>query len=666
MVVRHELEERLRAEETRVVTRRLPVAWLSPRQLARTGWEVAQSSLFARFADKRDVEASTPEHGYDLSEDWPDDAPYVFDYVADTGDGFDPTFAVAAALADGVTDPAVAAQLLVFGGDLVYPVASVKEYEDRLVGPYASALRQRRLAHQIDALTPDPAAPADPTAPAEPLVPEGPRIPGVIAPEPDGTSAARAPYVLAIPGNHDWYDGLAAFRRLLCESWVKGIPSGSGGKFVLAPKADSLQGDLFAEGWSAIQSRSYWAAKLPHGWWVWGIDIQLDAPIDAAQLAYFRRAAQALAQDDCDLIVCTARPSWVDDPSADTPYWQSNKQNLVWFLHRTLGPEHRSRLRLLLSGDKHHYTRYTRNPGQEHKATQEAPDAERGGGVLAPEHLVTCGSGGAYLSSTHHSEHGIRMRWWPSHDRSGADVPPDVDYTMRCAVPAPEESRRIGAQWWRAVTKNTVWLPLTLMALYALLEPAVARVAPLFRLADEAPAWAMPWTQAVLALAAAVGGLAVYGNVKREQQPWWKGAGLGALHGLVHVLLAALAWASPTLLGIEAGAGALVVRVLAAVLLGGVGTVVVAVYYRVADRLDMQHNDAFSGLQVVDHKGHLRLTAHPDRLDVELRGITTVMPGRTAAEYVSSFVRLDGFSVRRGQRHRSGTASDKGQGATDV
>jgi len=58
--------------------------------------------------------------------------------VADTGDGFNATFAVAAQVNGmyGAPDPA---HLLVLGGDEVYPVASVENYEDRLVSPFDAA-----------------------------------------------------------------------------------------------------------------------------------------------------------------------------------------------------------------------------------------------------------------------------------------------------------------------------------------------------------------------------------------------------------------------------------------------------------------------------------------------------------------------------------------------
>ena len=576
-------------------TVRGPVAWLSPVQLARTGIEVAQGTLFARFADKRDVEASTPERAYDLSGLAGDDEAFVLDYVADTGDGFDPTFAVAADLAHGAVSPEVGAKLLVFGGDLVYPVASVREYEDRLIGPYTEALAD---------LVPGTAS--------------------LIEPEPDDAPKGGPPYVVAIPGNHDWYDGLGSFRRMMCESWVKGTPKTSRGDFLMAP--DELSSDTFARGWSAVQSRSYWSVRLPHGWWIWGIDIQLDAPIDAAQLAYFRLAATRLGEHD-DLIVCTARPSWVDDdPQGAANYFQGNKQNLVWFLDRTLGTAHRHRCRLLLSGDTHHFLHYALDGGR-------TPAGEPG--VLKPDHLVTCGSGGAYLSSTHHTRRSLTMRWKPkraTHDEAPGSV---TSYTSDEPYPSRQRSRSLRWQFLRAVWKNSAWFPLTLTALYALVAPSAAKLAthgwlPLPGYAQEsvvrnAPGVVASWGTVTVVLGLVVLGLAAYGRAKRERRPALLGWALGAVHGLAHAALACAAWALPHLLDLRPAGTTTgwavwdLVHVVGVVVGGLLGTVVVATYYLVADLLGMQHNDAFSGLQFTGYKGHLRITVRPGSLTVVFR-----------------------------------------------
>ena len=75
--------------------------------------------------------------------------------------------------------------------------------------------------------------------------------------------SGHVPVLFAIPGNHDWYDGLTSFTRQFCQRRTIGA-------------------------WQTEQFRSYFAAKLIRNWWIWGIDIQLGSDIDYPQLRYFR------------------------------------------------------------------------------------------------------------------------------------------------------------------------------------------------------------------------------------------------------------------------------------------------------------------------------------------------------------------------------------------
>lgn len=151
---------------------RHPVAWLAPGILLRTGVRTALALTFGAYLDKRELQAAMPAR---LHRQPGEDGELWLDYVADLGDGFDATYTVAHLLGrpelrvDGHDLPR--GHVLVMGGDLVYPSASMDAYEDRTKGPYTAAL---------------PAPPAD-----------GP-----------------APTLYALPANHDWYDGLSAFLRV--------------------------------------------------------------------------------------------------------------------------------------------------------------------------------------------------------------------------------------------------------------------------------------------------------------------------------------------------------------------------------------------------------------------------------------------------------------------
>jgi hypothetical protein len=132
--------------------------WFGPVLLVKLLWRVVVSDLFGQYADRRLILAAldpvTPEElvkraqrfipGNDNEEVWaftPDDKHAVWiDYVADLGDGFDATYAMACLLArdaltlDGQALPR--GQLLVMGGDEVYPTASFEAYHDKLITPY--------------------------------------------------------------------------------------------------------------------------------------------------------------------------------------------------------------------------------------------------------------------------------------------------------------------------------------------------------------------------------------------------------------------------------------------------------------------------------------------------------------------------------------------------
>lgn len=150
------------------------VGWYNPAQLFRTGIEVVVSTLLAQHIDKRPSQiTSNPALDKDYSRTH-SDGEFRFHYVADMGDGWNSTYAVAYAInnvpdGDDGSGPQHG-NILIFGGDLVYPTASLSEYQNRLIMPYRDACRDSDIE-------------AD---------------------------------VFALPGNHDWYDSLVSFTRIFC------------------------------------------------------------------------------------------------------------------------------------------------------------------------------------------------------------------------------------------------------------------------------------------------------------------------------------------------------------------------------------------------------------------------------------------------------------------
>ena len=229
------------------------------------------------------------------------------DFVADTGDGFAATYSVMytvsrpkLSIRDEVTKRGAA---LVLGGDLVYPTPTRDDYRERLLNPIRAAL-------------PD-----------------------------DGT---KRDVVLAIPGNHDWYDNLQSFMHTFM----------SPGREIGARRT--------------VQRHSYFAIKLPHGWWMLGVDIALDQRVDDKQVRFLRGVAKQIGEHD-NVILVVAKPAWLE------PEGSSAAKNLEFIECDIL--ESKS-LRLVLSGDVHHYARY--------------------GSAAAGPARITCGGGGAYTAGTHH------------------------------------------------------------------------------------------------------------------------------------------------------------------------------------------------------------------------------------------------------------------------
>jgi hypothetical protein len=299
------------------------VRWFHPIELLRAGVFTLLGDLFGSFADKREMQAALnlPERGRMLQyagaalrED------FWLDFVADIGDGFNATYSIALLLAretlavnvDGRSETTRRGRILLMGGDEVYPSASKKNYLDRSVGPYRAAL-------------------------------------------PYIADEAHAPHLYALPGNHDWYDGLSAFLRQFAQYDRRWIGA-----------------------WRTQQRRSYFARKLPRDYWLWGVDIQLHADIDSPQLGYFHDAAQSLAPGD-RVILATAEPSWVKEAEGEHGGYQS-----LLRLMREI-EERKARVVLVLTGDSHHYARYVDG--------HAAPGTET--------HFITAGGGGAFLHGTH-------------------------------------------------------------------------------------------------------------------------------------------------------------------------------------------------------------------------------------------------------------------------
>ncbi len=286
------------------------VRWLDPRQLVDTAARVVLSGIFGAYADKREMQALAVGEVYDES----DAAELWLDYVADLGDGWQPTYTVARLLAaekielssEDDTHVTERGRVLVMGGDQVYPVPKRYEYENRFLGPYRAALPCAQREHSS---------------------------------------------LFAIPGTHDWYDGLVNFESVFCrENWIGG--------------------------WKTRQSRSNFALKLPHGWWLWGVDVQFGAYLDKAQLQYFSQEVAPQVEQGDRIVLCTANAPGTNDGN---PHLHTDR-NLDYFERQIVQPTGAEVVLHVTSG-RHHYCRY------------QEPNGSR--------QLITAGGGGAFLHPTH-------------------------------------------------------------------------------------------------------------------------------------------------------------------------------------------------------------------------------------------------------------------------
>lgn len=411
-------------------------SWYSIFDLFHTAIDISLSELFRSRLDRRTLQppeaqptrdlAPRPQPGgqpgchchaerpakyfdYSPPTGQPSSGDLWFDFAADVGDGFNSTYYVAALLAQQTLKPLLAdpadpqpkatdstasssssvpddglprGRFLLLGGDEVYPSASREAYEQRFVRVYEAA---------------------------------------AYADRPPSPETAR--HLYALPGNHDWYDGLASFMQVF--------------------------GDERAIGdYRTRQRSSYFAIKLPHQFWIFAVDIGLWGELDRRQVEYFQDLAEHDLADGDRIILCIAEPDWVKA----RPNIENLRDGLFYFERRlaealeraaqrdaalgqpqrpsedvgreglsqapasqamvsqapasqaTTGAKalHRRDVRVVLrlAGDLHHYRRHeSLEPLHPTERNVQQDDFEPTGKRLVQN--ITAGGGGAFLHPTH-------------------------------------------------------------------------------------------------------------------------------------------------------------------------------------------------------------------------------------------------------------------------
>jgi hypothetical protein len=375
MTAKKQLAARLRSRFAELPTTQDMSNWYDIFSLFGTVLNISVSEIFRSRLDSRILQAAAqdsplPVHGasgLDPSSDFIAHKDYFeyrlpnnqtafwFDYAADVGDGFHSTYYVAALLAQESLSvrtsesdaasvlplPLPRGRFLILGGDEVYPSASREAYELRFVRPYEAASYLDRPPNK-----------------------------------------QKSPHLYAVPGNHDWYDGLASFLEVFTQSRSIGH-------------------------WCTQQRASYFAIKLPFAHWIFAIDIGLGGELDERQVRYFQSlvAQPELIPNGTRIILCIAEPDWVKA----RPNVKNLRDGLFYFERKLSemlvtqdGSQRDVRVVLRLAGDLHHYRRHEsqelRHPSD--AALKQNPDFQSSGDSYLVQN-ITAGGGGAFLHPTH-------------------------------------------------------------------------------------------------------------------------------------------------------------------------------------------------------------------------------------------------------------------------
>ncbi len=369
-------------------------------------------------------------YDYSLTQKTVDGKGFWFDFMADCGDGFNSSYQVARLLAqqnisvrhNKVEKTLPRGDFLVLGGDLAYPQPTERNYEKRFFRIFE------------DAMSPPPSFRRSKIATnKQNICVKGwkqskcfDNIEPKNANEDDHENVHEnytGPSTFIVPGNHDWYDGLATFTRfILCRD--------------------------FLGGWLMPQQRSYFVIKLKEGWWIFGLDCALAADIDIEQFKFFVDIADNVIGDSDSIILVNHEPHWVTDSYFGKEDDELSERNISELMEQHL----RGKVRARLAGDLHHYTRHVPT-NTSNGATCNISRSLSLDGIskiyedskynLSPDKfepfieenkpdLIVSGGGGAFLHGTNAFERDIKVG------------PKRQSYTRVCAYPNEKISSYLG------------------------------------------------------------------------------------------------------------------------------------------------------------------------------------------------------------------------------
>lgn len=544
------------------------VCWYHPGVLLLAARDVLSSLNQFRNRDERES-FPLPLTVIDRSQRQPDAGDFWFDFIADTGDGGNATYAVAhTALADQVVSDEgqvlPRGELLVLGGDLAYPSASSLDYRYRFTELFEAALPDEGSYNEA------------------------------------GTALVRGqPFTLAaLPQNHDWMDSASTFGRYFLRSKTS--------RTLLAAEIP--------------QRQTYFCARLPQGWWLLGLDFAMTDDIDRDQFEQFKNLASAqglqtgvngqpvtqrIGPQDRVILLYPA-PIWTTPVAAGVHPGGAKRYQLLEGLLQ-------SRIALRLAGDLHHYMRWTSgHDGQ-------LVTCGTGGAFGHPTHsrLSTApvvarnvtNASAIPASTARIVQVGLDDGRAPAQSRpfskvSGADYPQLSQSRKLAWGNLTALLRSGGGNFWQ----GNRWFAAVLGGWYAL--AAGLTLLPLGAL----------WSVVLFAALC----LPIAWEARLEVSPrWpaWSGAALAIGTGLAHALghtLAVLGIGWGLHMGMAAvpslgETGSVLISGLALLAAGALfGTLIFGAYLALMSRLGFLTTNGFSALALQDFKGFLRFRISPD------------------------------------------------------
>jgi hypothetical protein len=168
-------------------------------------------------------------------------------------------------------------------------------------------------------------------------------------------------------------------------------------------------------GWRTVQDRSYFAVKLPGGWWLFGTDMQLGSSLDSPQMKYFQDVVEKHVKDD-KIILCNAEPYWITDAMYRGKPEFSNPA-MGFFEGHIL----QNKAVVFIAGDRHYYRR--------HEEQTDEPK-ENVTDCTGKRQKIVAGGGGAFLH--------------PTHKEPVDTVGRSPEYDLKKSFPEPAVSARLG------------------------------------------------------------------------------------------------------------------------------------------------------------------------------------------------------------------------------